>query len=94
MEDYKFFIHGEVDTSQDVYYKLKRRDNGVVTICTIQWFDEFDYDQSKFIINSKGEQHVFANEDEAIKFLNEKFNSLEIDPSYLYCNLDFDNVRD
>jgi hypothetical protein len=91
---FKLFIHGEVDTSDDVYYKLKRRDTGIVTVCAIQWFDEIDYDQSTFIINSNGEQHVFADEDEAIKFLNEKFNSLEIDPIYLYCNLDSDNVRD
>lgn len=47
----------------DVYYRLKY-DGTEFVVCTMQWFDEFDYDQ-KTMLNLK-----FEKEDVAERFAN------------------------
>lgn len=44
----------------DPYYRPFRRSDGTITICCVQWFDEFDYDQKRFLTDIK-----FASEEEA-----------------------------
>lgn len=36
-----------------VYYRPLLKEDGKVSICHVQWFDEFDYDQSKFLTKVK-----------------------------------------
>lgn len=36
------------DASQDVYYRVYRGQDGPVVL-TMQWFDEFDYDEARFL---------------------------------------------
>lgn len=80
-------IHGEVDLADGVYYKLlwthnNHRNCHVVTVVCMQWFDEHDYDSSKFVRNDEGDVHVFATEELAKAKLNEWFNKEDIDPGY------------
>ncbi len=84
--------HGNIDV---VYYKLIRcrRDNKVSISC-LQDFDEYDYDQSRFIRNSKDEIHVFESEELAQEYLNKWFEPHEIDPEYLDISINSDNIRD
>lgn len=83
--------HGDVG---EVYYKLiKSYRNDLITIACIQWFDEYDYDQSRFVRNSDNEIHVFESEELAQEKLNKWFKPEEIDPEYR-TNKNPDLVRD
>jgi len=77
-------IHGTVDMSGDVYWKLYKssRGNGFITVICLQWFDENDYYEDRFIKNSQDEIHVFETEEMAIEKLNEWYKPDEIDPEY------------
>lgn len=81
--------HGEYT---EVYWKLYRQQNGLVTVVCMQWFDEYDYYEDRFIVDSNDNVHVFDSEESAIKKLNEWFSVDEIDPKYQY--IKYNNVRD
>lgn len=51
----------EMEERNKVYYRLLYREseNKVVVAC-MQWFDEFDYDQSKFITDKKFDDETVA----------------------------------
>lgn len=55
----------------DIYYKIQRNGKGDFNVCCIQWFDEYDYDQSLFVRDYWGDQLVFKTEDDAEAFLRE-----------------------
>ena len=76
-------IHGNVSTQDDVYYKHLRMDNDLITVVCLQWIDEHDYDQSRFLRDSDSVVHVFETEKMAIDKLNEWFAPYVIDPEYL-----------
>lgn len=69
----------------DVYYRIIRTsdDDTLLTICCMQWFDEYDYDETRFLC-AKGtnERLMFSTEEKAIKFLNDNINLENIDPEY------------
>ena len=90
--EYGRCTHGKVDWD-DCYYKLIRNlHTKLVTVACLQSFDEFDYDQSRFIRNSQNEIHIFADEELAIKKLIEWFKPEEIDEEYRPASKE--NVRD
>jgi hypothetical protein len=68
-----------------VYYRIIRssNDDTLLTICCMQWFDESDYNESRFLC-AKGTQErlKFSSEEKAIKFLNENIHQENIDPDY------------
>lgn len=76
---------------RDVYYKIKRMNNGLVTIVCLQCFDEDDYDQNTFIKNTNGQTHIFDTKERAVKKMVKWFKPNEIDERYLQY---VDNVRD
>lgn len=55
-EDFK-----EMEERNEIYYRLfyRESENKVVVAC-MQWFDEYDYDQSKFITDKKFESEEVA----------------------------------
>lgn len=69
----------------DVYYRIIRTNDNdaLLTICCMQWFDEYDYDETRFLC-AKGtnERLKFSTEEKAIKFLNDNINLENIDPEY------------
>lgn len=71
----------------DVYYRLIRshRNDEWLTVVCMQWFDENDYDQSKFL-RAKGTDEVlmFSTEEKAIKFLNDNIKPENVDPEYRF----------
>lgn len=69
------------NTEYGIYYKLYNSRNGYVTIICLQWFDEFDYKEEKFV-RKNGKVLSFATEEKAISYLNENFNKEDIDPEY------------
>jgi hypothetical protein len=74
-----------------IYYKLYKRENGLITIVCLQWFDEGDYYANNFVKDSSNEAHSFDTEDEAKEKLNEWFKPEQIDPEY---RVDPDLIRD
>ena len=79
-------IHGNIDfDSNKCYFQIiqSNRLNNKMTICEMQWFDEYDYDQSKFCKNSIGDVHCFETENMAMVKLNEWFEPTEIDDKYI-----------
>lgn len=80
--EYGMIIHGSVGTLSEVYFKLILGYNGFITVVCLQDFDEYDYDQSRFVRNSKNEIHIFESETKAVKKLNEWFKQEEIDEKY------------
>lgn len=78
-------IHGNVDiSSNDVYYRLyqSERIGGLITVVCMQWFDEMDYYEERFVKTSDGEAHTFETEEMAIEKLNKWYKPEEIDPEY------------
>ncbi|SOK58435.1 hypothetical protein [Yersinia phage fHe-Yen9-04] len=73
-------------SESDVYYRIIRMsdDPQLLTIVTMQDFDEVDYDHNRFLC-AKGtnERLYFSTEEKAIKFLNENIKFENIDPDYL-----------
>ena len=72
--------HGNVG---DVYYQIiKSPRNGLMTVCTMQDFDEIDYNQSRFCRNSEDKIHCFESEEMAIENLHKWYKPDEIDIKY------------
>lgn len=69
----------------DVYYKIFLTRDDLVTIVCMQWFDENDYDHSRFY-RVAGEEAKFMTEEHAKHFLNQNFKPECIDPEYLDYN--------
>lgn len=80
----------------EVYYKLYRSSRTeLITIVCMQWFDEFDYHEERFVRDSTGYIHSFDTEEEAKIKLNEWYKSSQIDPEYLiYSPKENDLIRD
>jgi len=74
--------------SNDVYYKIYANRDDLITVVCMQYFDEDDYDQSRFY-RENGETLRFDDEEKAIEFINEKFRKDFIDPEYQRCNSRF-----
>lgn len=90
--EYGICIHGKINFD-NCYYKLIRSPHDeLITVACLQYFDEHDYDPSRFIRNSKNEIHVFADEELAVKKLIEWFKPEEIDKAYRPASKE--NVRD
>lgn len=67
----------------EVYYKLyKSSTSGLVTVVTMQWFDEPDYDNRSFVRNADGQHYFFDTEEEAAEQLRQWFQPHQIDPLY------------
>ncbi len=76
----------------DIYYKLFHSKNGYLTIICLQWFDEFDYDQSRFY--KENDQHlIFDEKEKAIRYLNLNFERNDIDPEYYRVKRKIKNER-
>lgn len=69
-------------SNNEIYYKLYNSRDGYVTICCMQWFDEYDYDETRFISDSENNVLIFSSEKEAITYLNDNFDKEDIDPEY------------
>lgn len=56
----------------DVYYRiyLSSKDDKFHVVC-MQYFDEYNYDEDKFMTDEYGERLMFDTEDEAIQWMNE-----------------------
>lgn len=65
----------------EVYYKLFHCKEGYLTIVCLQWFDEFDYDKSRFYKEDENDL-IFDEEEKAIQYLNVNFAKEDIDPEY------------
>ena len=66
----------------DVYYRIYES-NGKLTVVCMQWFDEYDYDEDRFMVNHLGYRLKFDYEDEAIDWLNSNVKPELIDEEYL-----------
>ena len=71
----------------DLYYKIlggyiREDGNEYVTVVTMQWFDEYDYDQDRFFRDEDGDTLMFYEEDEAIQWLFDNVKEEYIDPEY------------
>jgi hypothetical protein len=61
-----------------LYYRPLLRPSGKVAICEMQWFDEMDYDQTKFLTEKKfstdeqARQWVRDNDQKLIQMLRDR----------------------
>lgn len=73
------------DEDNDVYYRIIRsnKDDTLLTVVEMQWFDESDYDESRFLcVKGTQDRLSFGSEQEAIEFLNDNIKLENIDPEY------------
>jgi hypothetical protein len=71
----------------DVYYRIMFWDKiERLTVVTMQWFDEHDYNENKFLRDEDNNVMRWNNEVEAIQFLNENFKPEYIDIDYVTPN--------
>jgi len=76
------FTHASNSDQDGVYYRLYQPNDGYITVVTLQYFDECDYHDHKFVKNSDGERYWFEDEDDAIAQLNEWYEQDQIDPEF------------
>lgn len=73
------------DWDNDLYYRIIRTidDESLLTIAEMQWHDESDYSEHRFLC-AKGtkDRLSFKTEEEAIEFLNENIKLEHIVPEY------------
>lgn len=71
------------DFGSDIYYRLYlgHRNDKISVIC-LQWFDEADYHEERFVKDSNGRAHTFYDEELAITKMVEWFEKDEVDPEY------------
>jgi len=50
------------DPNHDVYYRVLRGSDDIPIVACMQWFDEYDYDQSRFFTEKKFEHERDAEE--------------------------------
>lgn len=64
-----------------IYYRIQRpyRDE-YMSICEVQWFDEFDYDDRYWLVDENGASLLFLTEDEARIFLRDNIQETYIRP--------------
>lgn len=69
--------------TEAAYYRIYRRaKDDLFTVVCMQWFDENDYQQSRFVCDTESKPISFATEREAQVKLNDWFVLSEIDPEY------------
>jgi hypothetical protein len=78
--------HGRED---EIYYVLYREYDKISVICLRNYdknepdnITEHDYNYHDLIKNSEGKIHAFSSENDAIDFLNDKFDINQIDDKY------------
>ncbi len=75
--------HASNDSQNGVYFRLHQNpSDGLISVITLQYFDELDYDETKFVKNSEGERYWFENEEDAISQLNDWYEQEEIDEEF------------
>lgn len=73
VSDFNYKTLSNDETDDDVYYKIYLCDDDLFRPVCLQWFDEFDYDNSKFVKNNLDDDIVLYNESDA-KELSEWLN--------------------
>lgn len=65
------------------YLPFLNRDNKLTVVC-IQWFDVYDYDESRFIRNKEGYFIYSENEEDIIKFITDSdlFDNKDLSDEY------------
>ena len=66
----------------DLYYRVLPRRDGLMTVATLQWFDEHDYDATRFASGSNGEPYLFLTEGEGASYLRDNYRPESIDPEF------------
>jgi len=68
----------------DIYYKIYKseRKNWQLVVVCMQWFDEYDYHQDRFMKDEDGEALKFDYENQAIEWLNDNIKLEMIAPEY------------
>jgi hypothetical protein len=70
--------------NNEVYYRIYYWDEiGKLTVVCMQWFDEYDYHEDRFMTDDDGERLKFSSEEDAVRWLNENVKPEMIDPKYL-----------
>lgn len=65
-----------------IVYDDSESGNEYVGLACMQWHDESDYIQSKFIKDENGKQYKFYNEEEGAEWLNKNIKYNSIEPQY------------
>lgn len=68
----------------EVYYRIIRTsDDTLLTVVCMQWFDEHDYDEDRFLcVKGTRNRLSFKSEKDAIDFMNDNIKLENIHPEY------------
>ena len=83
----------EMEEMNKVYYKIIERGGELLGVCCLQWFDEYDYDQNRFLVDENDIQYKFDDEDKAKKWLNNNIKPEYIDPEDRILNNKFNREK-
>jgi hypothetical protein len=78
-----------MDEDNRVYYKIFKSPgiNNKLTIITMQWFDENQYEQKRFFKDKQGNQLEFEDKEKAVEWLLDNIKEELIDEEYLKCKI-------
>lgn len=74
-----------------LYYRIYVTREDLVAVVTMQWFDESDYDESKFFTDEDGERLKFDDEDKALEWVNTHVKPDKIHPDDRRVEFNMDN---
>lgn len=76
----------EPDYRDPVYWKILMIGDRKIGIACMQSFDEYDYDQRRFLLGEDGVAVKFSSEEAAILYLNENYKPEFIEDEYVTPN--------
>ena len=76
----------ECDYRDPVYWKILMTGNRKIGIACMQSFDEYDYDQKRFLLGEDGQAIKFFSEEDAVSYLNENYRPEFIEDEYVTPN--------
>ena len=77
------------------YFRMYKDRDDLICIIEVQYFDEYDYDETRFVRNKQGERYYWTTERAARKQMIEWFDKKQVAEEYHYLfhsDSDFDNV--
>lgn len=74
------------DYLDPVYWKILMTRNNKIGIACMQSFDEYEYDQKRFLLGEDGMVVKFDSEEDAISYLNDNFKPEFIEDEYVTPN--------
>jgi len=82
-KNYKMGRNDNTPRDDVIYWRIYlSRKSELLSIVTMQYFDEYDYDQDRFVMDEEGLNYVFLTLGDARNFLVKNFEPSDVNPSH------------